>query len=134
MKHPITPILLTVVLTGCTTPGGGLLNTNIPADAGAAPIHYEQVIKNYLRLTLKDPSSVMDFAVGDPTLTSCAVGVYGPFHGWQVPAVYNAKNSFGAYTGLQQTFFWFHNERLAGVSSNRVFCPEASGWKYTFGY
>lgn len=122
-------VILVTTLAGCTTPGGGFLNTNVPADAGDAPKQYEQTIRTYLRTALKDPYSMTDFSVSKPALTSCAVGIYGPFHGWRVTTQYNAKNSFGAYVGLRTYYFWFHGERLKGIGENPTFCPEAAGWR-----
>ena len=123
--------LISVVasLSSCATPGGGFLNTNVPSDAGSAPIQYEQTIRSYLRSALKDPNSMIDFSVSGPTQTSCAVGIYGSFNGWRVSASYNAKNSYGGYVGLRTYYFWFHDERLKGVGENPSLCPEAPGWR-----
>jgi hypothetical protein len=117
------------LLAGCSTPGGGFLNTNVQADAGTAPTSYEQTIRSHLRYALKDPHSVVDFSVSEPVLTSCSVGVYGPFHGWRVAASYNAKNSYGAYVGLKTSYYWFHGDALKGVGANASYCPEAPSWR-----
>ena len=119
----------TISLGGCSSPGGGFLNTNTPADAGSKPQGYENVILSHLRYSLKDPYSMTDFSVSNPVLTSCAVGIYGPFYGWRVTTRYNAKNSFGAYVGIKTYYYWFHGERLKGIGENPKFCPEASGWR-----
>lgn len=117
------------LLAGCSTPGGAFLNTNVQADAGSAPTQYEQTIRSHLRFALKDPSSMTDFSVSAPVLTSCSVGVYGPFHGWRVATSYNAKNSYGGYVGIQTSYYWFHGNTLKGVGQNPGFCPEASNWR-----
>ncbi len=121
--------LFSLISTGCTTAGGGLLNTNTVEDAGNMPLNYESSIMNYLERNLKDPYSVKGLRISKPVLTQCAVGMYGPFNGWRVTASYNAKNSYGAYTGLQEEFYWFHGEQIKGVGDSPNFCPEASGWK-----
>lgn len=118
-----------VILTACSTPGGGLLNTNVQADAGSAPTQYEQTIRSHLRVTLKDPNSMTDFSVSEPVLTSCSVGVYGPFHGWRVATSYNAKNSYGGYVGIQTNYYWFHGDNLKGIGQNPSYCPEAPNWR-----
>lgn len=117
------------VLTACTTPGGGMLNTNLPADAGTAPSTHEETVRAYLRANLKDPYSVMDLSISAPFFSNCAVGIYGPFWGWRVDVSYNAKNSYGAYVGLKTYHYWFHGERLAGVNQNPSYCPEAPSWR-----
>lgn len=122
-------LALTAMIGGCATPGGGLMNTNVQADAGQAPTATEQKIRTFLRATLKDPNSMTDFSVSDPVLASCAVGIYGAFHGWRVATSYNAKNSYGGYVGLKTYYYWFHGERLKGIGENPTFCPEAPGWR-----
>jgi hypothetical protein len=118
------------LLSACAmAPGHGFMNTNTPDLAGAKPQNYEQTIRDYLRVALKDPYSMQDFSVSEPVLTSCAIGIYGPFHAWRVPTTYNAKNSYGAYVGLQRYYYWFHGERVVGITQNPSFCPEASIWR-----
>jgi hypothetical protein len=109
LRAPVYLILLglgclasTLVSACAMAPGHGFMNTNTPDLAGAKPQNYEQTIRDYLRVSLKDPYSMQDFSVSEPVLTSCAIGIYGPFHAWRVPAAYNAKNSYGAYVGLQR--------------------------------
>lgn len=105
------------------------MNTNVPADAGVAPVGYEQTIRSYLRTALKDPGSLTDFSVGSPVLASCSVGIYGAFHGWRVTVSYNAKNSYGGYVGLKTYYYWFHGERIKGYGDSPSSCPEAPGWR-----
>lgn len=117
------------MLGGCATPGGGFLNTNVPSDAKDAPWKYEQTIHTHLQESLKDPHSIVDFEVSEPELTSCAVGIYGPFNGWRVTVRYNAKNSYGAYAGLTTKYYWFHGNYLKGIGASPNYCPEAPGWR-----
>jgi len=114
---------LLVLLAGCAlTP----TYTNTRADVGARPEHYEQTIRDHLRVTLKDPYSVQDFSVSEPELTACSIAPGHPFYGWRVATQYNAKNAYGAYVGLQQSFYWFHGERLKLITADLRTCPE--GW------
>ena len=132
MKLWIMGLVVGLVVAGCTTPGGGVMNTNIPEDAGKEPKSYEQTIKAYLRTALRDPNSMIDFEVDPPALSSCSVGIYGAFHGWRVTTRWNSKNGFGGYTGRQRGFFWFHGESLKGFSEDSTSCPEAPGWRRNF--
>lgn len=122
-------LALLTILSGCATQGGGFFNTNVPADAGEVPKQYEQTIRDYLHRALKDPSSMTDFSVSQPVLTSCSVGIYGQYYGWRVTTEYNAKNSYGGYVGLKTYYYWFHGESLKGIGENPTSCPEASGWR-----
>jgi hypothetical protein len=124
----IVAFAMAVILSGCG--GNGFLNTNKPEDAGASPIRYEETIKSYLNNTLKDPYSIRDLSISRPHLSACSIGVYGNFNAWVVHVSYNAKNSYGAYVGLQTSYFWFHGDHLKGVNVNPTFCPEAAGWIY----
>jgi len=90
MKHCIV-FTLAALLHGCAAPGGGFMNANMQMDAGSRPSDPETAIRSYLNGALKDPGSLTNFSVGEPVLSSCAIGIYGNFHGWRVPAQYNAK-------------------------------------------
>lgn len=118
-----------VLLAACATPGGGFLNTNTPADAGQRPTASAQAVQAYLNASLKDPYSLRDLAISEPALSSCAVGIYGPFYGWRVDVSYNAKNSYGGYVGQRTYAYWFHGDRLKGIGENAGYCPEAPGWR-----
>jgi hypothetical protein len=106
-----------------------MLNTNLPSDAGARPSDHETTIRAHLRRYLKDPDSMKDFQATAPILTSCAVGIYGPFHGWRSDVSYNAKNSYGGYVGVQTYYYWFHGDRLVGMNATASYCPEAPNWR-----
>lgn len=120
-------LLLTAALaSGCTGPG---LLGNDPASAGDKPEHIEDAVRADLQRRLKDPYSVQSLEFGFERLSSCAIGVYGRYHGWLVPVRYNAKNSYGGYVGIREHYYWFHGENIVGVSSSPSLCPEAGGWR-----
>jgi hypothetical protein len=112
---------LLVVLAGCAmTPRA----TNTRLDIGAQPEHYEQAIREHLRMTLLDPYSVQGFHVNGPELASCMIASGHPFYGWRVIARYNAKNAYGGYTGFRQYVYWFHGERIVLITADTNRCPE----------
>ncbi len=91
------------------------------ADHGPAPVNYEEAIDRYLDRNLKDPDSLKDFTI----LTEPKKGFvnYGAFETgptgknfsnamWYVCIEYRAKNSFGAYTGLETEALFFYNNRV----------------------
>jgi hypothetical protein len=115
-----------LLLGGC---GTGVLNTNQRQDAGGRPVKYEETLRAYLYENLNDPESLRDFSAGEPLLTNCSIGIYGPFWAWRVEAKYNAKNKFGGYVGRSAHYFWFHGDGLKGVTESPDSCPQASVWK-----
>ena len=126
------PILL-ALLAGCNFLLQGPHYGEHRAEAGQAPIDYEQTIRNYLRHTLPDPDGVADLSVSEPVLIGCVIrrlaeGSEG-FFGWRVTTKYNAKNTYGAYVGLKTYYFWFRGEQLKGVGLQPTYCPEAELWR-----
>jgi hypothetical protein len=74
-------LVLVFILLGCVvTPR----YTNTRADVGPKPEHYEQTIREHLRIALRDPYSVQDFRVGEPELTVCTTASGHPFYLWRV--------------------------------------------------
>ena len=126
MMKVLTACAVSVALAGCA--GAGLLGNEL-GTAGDKPASIEVLVRDHLAQSLKDPGSLQQLDIGFERLTSCAVGIYGRFHGWAVPVIYNAKNSYGGYVGARQYYFWFRNERLSGVTDTPGFCPEASSWR-----
>jgi hypothetical protein len=114
--------MIAVCLLGCVAPRFH----NTVADVGDKPINYEQTIRNHLHTTLLDPYSIQGFRVSNPVSSECMIGLNYAFYGWRVDTQYNAKNAYGAYTGLKRYFYWFHGERLRLVTSEPRVCPE--GW------
>lgn len=60
----------------------------------------------YLDTKLKDPYTVMDFRILEGPRKAWLYGPlgggrYGFRWGWSFPVQYNAKNSYGAYTGIK---------------------------------
>jgi len=69
------------------------------ADYGTYPANYEAIVKGYFETTLKDPSSAQYRSVS-PARQMALFTRFGERHyGYLTCVTYNAKNSFGAYTG-----------------------------------
>jgi hypothetical protein len=95
--------LLALAVTGCAAP------QNYAVDQLRGPpiplTQAEPVVRSYLARTLKDSDSVKNFAIEGPIEISWGRGlVYGGGRdqGWLFCVEYNAKNSYGAYVGLQR--------------------------------
>ena len=110
-------ILSVYVIVGCAS-----TSTQATVDHGPSPVDYENAIMNYLDRNLKDPDSLKDFAI----LTVPRKGFlnYGAFQTgptgknfsnamWYVCIEYRAKNSYGAYAGLQQEALFFYDNRVS---------------------
>lgn len=116
-------VLLAMLLGGCAgQPGGNWIGVNTPGDIGELPDNYKDVASDAVRVGLLDPYSAM-IEVYDGYQSSCAIGVYGTFHGWAVPMTVNAKNAFGGYTGTRAVFVWFANGVPQRVSAAPGWCP-----------
>lgn len=96
-----------IVLSGCetsaSTPGNAAIAARVPVD-------YREKVSVYLKRTLKDPYSVRDAQITEP-----AVIFVGLVNGGTAPGVcvqMNAKNSFGAYTGIQAAAVVFRDGQV----------------------
>jgi hypothetical protein len=80
-------------------------------DPGPFPDDYQEIIKSYLHDNLKDPYSVQDLSISSPNNASTWTGLAysGELTAWRSCVIYNAKNSFGGYIGIQQHTFWIRN-------------------------
>jgi len=78
-----------------------LLQADYPSD-------YEDQIRLYLKLALFDYDSVKDLSISKPVITTATnLGRV-----WTVMTIYNAKNRYGAYTGIKQHRFYFRQGKL----------------------
>lgn len=77
------------------------------ADAGPRPVNYRATLRQYIVETFFDPYSMMDVAVSEPV-----PGTVMLHNGWIVCFQANAKNRFGAYSGLQRSSYLFQGENL----------------------
>lgn len=89
---------LTALLCGCAATGSGYI---IPAGERPSPEQAATAVRDYLRETLKDPDSIKQFEyVKGPILVNWPLA--GGFQeAWLTCVRYNAKNSYGAYVGVQ---------------------------------
>jgi hypothetical protein len=101
--------LLPLLLAGCaSTP------TAPPLDPGPMPsrAQAERAVKALLLPRLKDPDSLKQFGMAEPIRTEWRTGLLvgnEAMAGWLLCFEYNAKNSYGAYTGLQRDGYVFRN-------------------------
>lgn len=88
------------------------------ADYGAYPDNYEQLIKEYLARSLKDPDSVRytDFTKPRKEHAIENAGLKQAIYGYSSCVLVNAKNSYGGYTGNHQYWFFIQNGKIVRSS------------------
>jgi hypothetical protein len=101
-----------VILNGCAS---ALKHPSSTANFGSQPQNYEQAIKSYFEVILKDPDSAK-YRFSAPVKAYGNEGlIYGgdvSWLGWLVDVDVNAKNSYGGYTGAKQYMVFFKGDRV----------------------
>jgi hypothetical protein len=111
----VKALLMSLSLTACVScspvTGSDHLAKN---DPGPYPTNYKQVVGNYLPASLKDPYSVQSLSASQPQKVTVDTGLAGGgnVQAWQSCVTYNAKNSYGAYTGIRYYTFTFRDGQL----------------------
>lgn len=96
------------MLCGC----GSLKPTQVgsPTDYGAYPSNYVEIVHSWIKYNFKDPDSVKDLDIKEPMKHDWKLdyGIWGTGHtyGYNIYFWCNAKNSYGGYTGLQNSFLF----------------------------
>lgn len=84
------------------------------ADYGPMPENYQDIVREIITSSLKDPESAR-FEFSKPPYR--AYNTETPLtYGWKVCGYYNAKNSYGGYVGKQQFYFLINNGRIVRSS------------------
>jgi hypothetical protein len=113
-------------LSGCATPPSAEELARL--DYGAYPENYEQIIRAYFDRGLKDPSS-LQISGGIPAPTQSWQKFMGSLKaGYRTCVTYNAKNSFGAYTGYTTTYFLIKDGRIIDAIENADRLQQTVGW------
>ena len=106
----------TALLGGCDTspPTKEQLES---VNYGPKPDDYQQIIRDYLRNRLTDPTAaIIDFKAGPTQLYQKDAVVRDLQFGWAVCAMVNDKNTRGAYTGFYPAVYFIRNWKV--VASN----------------
>lgn len=81
------------------------------ADFGQYPSDYVSLIKSWAETNLKDPYSAKYVRISIPR-REWAVANKQPIYGWSVCAMINAKNSYGAYAGVETYWFFIRDGQI----------------------
>ena len=90
-----------------------------PAAIGPHPTNYRAAVKRYIEKTFFDPYSLRSVRLSIPR-----EGHIFFQQGWIVCLEANAKNRFGAYTGLRRTALLIRNDEVIGSSSGERLCDD----------
>ena len=117
MKKMIISITLIMLLSGCA--GFEKLPPNV--DFGAAPVNYQQTVKDYMETVLFDAGSAK-YIFLTPLITGHYNQglIYGgkiAWSGWILDVKINAKNRHGGYTGYQKMMIFFEGNKIVKHSS-----------------
>jgi ketosteroid isomerase-like protein len=95
----------------------------LAADYGDMPTQYEEAVRQYFQMYLKDPDSVRYQEITKPErgyVTTVAGAIFtheAHLKGWTVRATINARNSRGAYVGFKTYTFLFRGEKIVHTIS-----------------
>lgn len=93
------------------------------ADYGSYPTNYEQLIRNHLSSSLKDPDSARYGKFSKPRKEH-VIQANEALYGYSVCIPVNAKNSYGGYTGNHTYWYFFRNGQIVrsqDIDSNTGF-------------
>ena len=107
-----------LVLSACETPRVTQEETR-SVNYGPKPVHWQEVIKDYLSLRLTDPkSALVEFRTEPKQLYQRAVALEPQYWGWAVCVWVNDKNQDGAYAGFRPMTFFIRNERIVAANND----------------
>ena len=115
MKISHILIFSTLLLTGCAGSYGAPVEADLVIEeAGEKPSNEKtiELVKLYIKNTFKDPYTVKDLAIYE-AVPGKAYGIGKWPLAWIVCFESNARNSHGAYTGLETDAFVVINSEMA---------------------
>jgi hypothetical protein len=119
MRVRLALFIISLLITACAQ--STIKETDLKmADYGQSPPDYKERINKHWQSVLKDPSSLQVQSIGEPEKGAIYTAIekphwydaysdvnFVPIYGYRVCTIYNAKNSFGAYTGFKAETFFF---------------------------
>jgi len=123
MQHTLAQVLVFTMATAMAALLGGC-DTSPPTkeqmeavNYGPKPDNYQQIVHDYLRNRLTDPTAaIIDFKAGPTQMYQKDAVVRDLQFGWAVCAMVNDKNTRGAYTGFYPAVYFIRNGKV--VASN----------------
>ena len=104
--------MTTVLLDGCST-APPTQEERQAVNYGPKPDNHEQIVKEYLRNRLTDPTAaIIDFKAGPTQLYQKDTVIRNLQFGWAVCAMINDKNSRGAFDGFTPGVYFIRNGKV----------------------
>ena len=127
MRQKLAQVLvaaaLAAVLGGCDTSPP----TKEQMDAvnyGPKPDNYQEIIHDYLRNRLTDPTTaIVDFKAGPTQMYQKDAVVRDLQVGWAVCAMVNDKNTRGAYIGFYPAVYFIRNGKVVATNGGPTDSP-----------
>ena len=113
---PITALLALASLTACA-PAPVTKNETAGLEYGPRPVRYQDEIRSYLSVRLKDPKdAIIEFRTEPQQMYQRAVA-FRPMHfGWATCVWVNDKNAAGAFQGFYPMVVFVRNEKIVQVN------------------
>lgn len=119
MQRTFAQVLVFTVATALAALLGGC-DTSPPSkeqlesvNYGPKPDDYQQIIRDYLRNRLTDPTAaILDFKAGPTQLYQKVTVVRGLQFGWAVCVMVNDKNTRGAYMGFTPGVYFIRDGKV----------------------
>lgn len=116
--------LLAVLAAGATAALLAGCNTSPPTreqmdsvDYGPRPDNYEQIVRDYLRNRLTDPTAaIIDFKAGPKKMYQRDTRIRDLQFGWAVCAMINDKNQLGAYEGFTPAVYYIRFGKVVAAN------------------
>ena len=113
-------------LSGCETPRV-TQDEMASVDYGPAPQHWQDVVRGYLGLRLRDPkAALVEFRTEPKKMYQRGVALDPAQFGWAVCVWVNDKNREGAFDGYKPMTFFLRNEKIVAANND----PDNSGPLY----
>jgi hypothetical protein len=103
---------MSVLLIGCSTDPPTKEDMEA-ANYGPKPDNYQQIVRDFLRNRLTDPTAaIIDFKAGPTQMYQKDTMIRDLQVGWAVCVMVNDKNSRGAYQGFVPAVYYIRNGKV----------------------
>jgi len=117
-----------LLITGCST-APPTKEQRESVDYGPRPDNYEQIVRDYLRNRLTDPTTALvEFKAGPTQLYQRDTVVRDLQFGWAVCVLTNDKNARGAYDGYRTGVYFIRNGKVVAANGGPGDSPLGAGY------
>lgn len=107
---------MAILLGGCDT-SPPTKEERESVNYGPKPDNYQQIIRDYLRNRLTDPTAaIIDFKAGPTHMYQKSAAGRDVQFGWAVCTMVNDKNTYGAFTGFSPAVYFIRNGKVEAAN------------------